>query len=353
MVRNRSIYADILRVFAICAVVLLHSAAPPMYLFNSIDPSWWWIANIIDAGTRWSVPIFLMLSGMLLLDTQYDEPMSLFFKKRFNKVILPFLVWSVIYSFWTATGHMFFHGEFQYSIQGFLVSFLEGTVYSHLGFCYYLIGLYLITPILRVYVKNATNSNLAYFLILWLIVTTVYGISLRFYDLSIAIPMQLVTGFTGYYILGYFLNRIDVKPIYRRLCYILAGFGLLVTIAGTYMLTVVNDGTLDQYFYGYLTVNVIVVATAVFLYCKYTKWPVKLSIDSSIESRSLVKLSNASWGVFLIHPMIQYVLSYMKLDYTLFNPLIGIPLNAVLTLIISFALVFVMRKIPVIKRIVP
>lgn len=107
--RNRSVYADILRVGALIGVVFLHSAAPPMYLFNSIDPSWWWIANIIDAGTRWSVPIFLMLSGMLLLDTKYDEPMSLFFKKRFNKVILPFLVWSVIYSFWTATGHMFYH----------------------------------------------------------------------------------------------------------------------------------------------------------------------------------------------------------------------------------------------------
>lgn len=48
-----------------------------------------------------------------------------------------------------------------------------------------------------------------------------------------------------------------------------------------------------------------------------------------------------------------HVLSYMKLDYTLFNPLIGIPLNAILTLIISFALVFVMQRIPVIKRIVP
>jgi surface polysaccharide O-acyltransferase-like enzyme len=350
---NRIVYADILRVCAISAVVFLHSATPPLYLFNTIDLGYWWTADIIDAATRWGVPIFIMISGMLLLDPSHDEPTSLFFKKRFNRVILPFLVWSVIYSLWSAAGHFFYHGEFNYSITGFLINFLEGKVFYHLGFFYYLIGLYLITPILRVYTKNASNGNLIYFLILWLVATVFYSIIYRFCNVSIAIQLQMATGFIGYYILGYFFNRIDIKVKWRRSSYILASLGLLITIFGTYVLTVNNNGQLDEYLYGYLTLNVIVIAAAIFIAGKYAKWPANLYSESAVPSRLLMKFSNASLGIFLIHPMILNVFTYIKLDYTLVHPLLGISLTAILTILISFVLVIIMQKIPVIKRIVP
>ena len=66
--RGRYLYADILRVSAIVGVVFLHVAAQIIYQFNTVGRGWWWTANVIDSCTRWAVPIFIMLSGMLLLD---------------------------------------------------------------------------------------------------------------------------------------------------------------------------------------------------------------------------------------------------------------------------------------------
>ena len=45
--------------------------------------------------SRVAVPLFFMVSGYLLL--RKEEPYGEFFRKRALKVVLPFLIWSVIY----------------------------------------------------------------------------------------------------------------------------------------------------------------------------------------------------------------------------------------------------------------
>ncbi len=335
------------------AVVFLHVAAPPMYQFNSITRSWWWIADVVDSSVRWAVPIFLMLSGMLLLDTKRDESVKLFFTKRINKVFIPLLVWSILYSFWKLRYGLIFHGEFLYSIPGFIRDFLTGNVYYHLGFFYYLIGLYLITPILRVYVKNASDSSLKYFLILWLIASPLYSLMGKFFNLNIAIQLQFATGFVGYFVLGYFLSIADVDIKWRRFLYVLAGLGLMIAVFGTYVLTKKKDGVLDVYFYDYLTANIIVISASIFLFFRYAKWPKKLSENTSFLRRSIARFSNASFGVFLIHPMILDVLDVLKINASFIHPLVGIPITAILTILISLVLVKLLQRVPVLNRIVP
>src|SRR5947209_7774316 len=88
------IYLDVLRAFAIVLVVLLHAAHPVTH-DATVGSSRWWAANLYEGGGRCCVPLFIMISGALLLDPGKRENLSAFFRKRVTRVIIPFLAWSL------------------------------------------------------------------------------------------------------------------------------------------------------------------------------------------------------------------------------------------------------------------
>ena len=77
------------RALACVLVVLLHVAALG---FHQWDKNWW-ASNTYDGLARISVPLFLMLSGALLLHKR--EPLGVFFKKRFRRILPPLIGWSL------------------------------------------------------------------------------------------------------------------------------------------------------------------------------------------------------------------------------------------------------------------
>jgi peptidoglycan/LPS O-acetylase OafA/YrhL len=74
----------ILRVIATIAVIAIHSTSQTM-----TQSSLGYYGNQL---ARFSVPMFLILSGFLLFQSDlnsYFLPLSKFYKKRFNKILLP------------------------------------------------------------------------------------------------------------------------------------------------------------------------------------------------------------------------------------------------------------------------
>ena len=68
--KNRIYYLDILRVIACLFVILIHSSA--QYVIENVGSLNFWTGNIIDGLSRVAVPIFVMISGALLLDKNYN-----------------------------------------------------------------------------------------------------------------------------------------------------------------------------------------------------------------------------------------------------------------------------------------
>ncbi len=95
-VTNRILWVDVIKVFSIFAVLFLHSAAPILDAYAQIEMDYWDIGNIYDASVRMAVPLFFMLTGTLLLNSK-EESLSIFFKKRLFKVVIPLIAWSFIY----------------------------------------------------------------------------------------------------------------------------------------------------------------------------------------------------------------------------------------------------------------
>ena len=95
--KKRLVWVDLLRLVAIFMVIAIHCADP----FNvspeaRSNPDYNFWGSFYGSMFRSCVPLFVMITGLLLLPVKTDT--SKFYSKRLLRVLVPFLVWSVIYN---------------------------------------------------------------------------------------------------------------------------------------------------------------------------------------------------------------------------------------------------------------
>lgn len=350
--KTKVIYADILRAFAAVTTVILHTAGPVLYESKFYNSSWWWTGNIIDSASRWCVPVFIMISGMFALDSSKEEAAGDFLGKRLLKVGLPLIFWSLVYFYWKQRYRFIYSRDLYSQFFYFFKELLEGKTYYHLWFIYMIIGFYLLTPIYKVYVKNAGTKDFIYFFGVWVLANPLFGVIRRFFNINIGIDVQFVTGFFGYFILGYFLHKNDVTPAIRKAIYALSLLSLVLTIIGTFALTANNNGRTDEYFYTYLSPNVLIMSTGVFLLFKNIRWE-KVFRNRGPLLKLLSVISSTSFGIYLMHPLVLEALSNKGISFRLVHPIIGVPVTVFITVIICFITIWIVKRIPYIRHFTP
>lgn len=345
------IYVRAVRSFAMIVIVTLHVAFPLIYLYNSIAFSHWWIANNFYIWGKIGSPLFTMVSGLLLLNPSKEQPISLFFRKRFVKVLLPFLAWSGLYTLWKI---YFWHTDL--TLKDIAISFVQGPVYYHLWFIQMILGLYLATPILRIYIRHAPRSNLTYFLSVWAITVSLLPITKRFFGFEVGIDVQVTTGFVGFFVLGYYLRDVTVNRRQAALIIAVCTFSLLFTQLATHQLTVKNSGIFDNFFVLNDSPNLLIVASGVFLILKSIDYALLFQILPPVE-KVVQWISSASLGIYFVHVMLIEILQSGKLglvlDAATMHPLIGIPVTSAVVMMCSIGVVTVLKQIPVMRNIVP
>ena len=344
-VNNRIAWLDMLRFLAIFQVILIHVGAP--IIFNEELPhSYWMAANFYESISRSCVPIFFMISGYLLLGI--NEPMTVFFRKRFSKVGIPVIVWTIAYLYSAQPAYR--NGSMNILEIGLSMvkTVFTGQYPVHLWFIYTLLGLYLVIPILRVLV-SANPSILKYFLVLWVFANPVVSLFERISDATMTSDLRifLTQGYAGYLILGYVLGQTNPSPR-------VGWAGLIAFLASALTIYLRTDALSLQtqypaiYYYDYLHFAVILMAVGFFLWIK--------SLDNIISTRNttlLRQLSDATFGIYLIH---MFVFDWLrdgwfgfKLYSWMANPLYMIPLTTLAIFFITLGIVLVFRKIPILK----
>lgn len=346
---NQNIWVDFVRATSTFAVVFLHSAAPILYKFNEVPLDHWMIGNIYDATVRMCVPLFFMITGYLLL--QKDEPLLMFFSKRINKVLIPLIVWSIFYIFWW----IYYAKNIEWSFYIFYARILSPAAF-HLWFLYAIIGIYICMPILRKVVRNSSHSFLVYYVVLWVFATSIIPIGEKISGFNSFVDLAVVSGYSGYLILGLLLGEMRITTRYFALSAMAIPVLISVTAYGTYILTVQAGGNLSEFFYGYLALNVIALSIATFIFLKYIASTAQFFSSNKIES-IIRMISSASLGIYLIHPMALDILRNgdigVKLSAFSGHPIFAIPLTAIVAFFLSFAAIFTLKKTPILKKLVP
>ena len=330
---NRYIYIEYLRVFATLAVIVVHVSGNIVRYFNGVEDHWW-IANCFDSSMRFCVPIFVMLSGALLIPKV--ESIFVFFYKRLNRILLPFAFWSSIY-----IGYELFHKLSEGNItliatvKLIFIRISLGASY-HLWYIYMIIGLYLFMPIIGKWARNSNSREILYFLLIWFTILFIEPFYPKFINIM---ELKSFTGFIGYLVLGYYLSSfVGKSKKVNIISLLLILLGLAITIFGTYLISVhKNIYIFSNTFYQYLSPNIVIMSIGLFLIIK-----------NNFEHQSFIITSIAkySFGIYLAHVFVLIALTKVGITGNLWNPILGIPFTTILCLFLSCGIVYLISKMP-------
>jgi surface polysaccharide O-acyltransferase-like enzyme len=211
--RGRPVNVDLVRTVAMFGVILLHAAGrftiTPQQL-SQLSPfgftQWSVVAIYQSFVVPLGVPLFLMLSGALLLQPNKIEPMRTFFRKRWIRIGLPAVFWCVAYFIWDFTIQ-----KIPFSIEAVVQGILNGP-YTQLWYLYVLAVLYLLTPVLRIIIAHADETIIQYLVMVWVVGVSVIPLFSLLTGYQLNSNVFTLTGYVGFYVLGTYLRR-DVAGV--------------------------------------------------------------------------------------------------------------------------------------------
>jgi surface polysaccharide O-acyltransferase-like enzyme len=347
-------WADRLRNLATLLVIAIHVSGPLAEQLPDMNTWAWWISNWWDGTARASVPIFVLLSGALLLSKDY--PTGPFLKKRLTKVLVPGLFWMCIYMLYSYIAKQQ-PATFVQAIR----TIVEGPVHYHLWFIYLIVGLYLVYPLLRPWVRQATDAEYLYIFALCAMASWGYKILWTFWGISIGMYWETFSNNVGYFILGAYLFQKPLQteaphPLLKTWRFTnrqimwgaiaLIVIGSTLTTFGTYYASMyLNGGKFHKYFYDYLTPNVGMAVIGWFMLAKVA-W----------NSRPLLEIEKefaaASFGIYLTHVLIMDWWAQCGYWFGAGYPGKTIPVVIGLVAVTGFLLVKVIKALPGGNRIV-
>ena len=260
-------YFDRLRLMAAISVVYMHVAAGPLRAAINTD---WHFINILTCFAFTAVPLFLMMSGYLILNSEKTADISFLFKKRLPHLVVPLVGWSAVAILWRMIASQ------DYSISRFfdeMLSTLHTPAWIHLWYMYALIVLYIISPVLYGGLRSLDKKgHILVFSIICLIsartmLQALAPDSIKEYtEVSLLTDLDILGGTLAIFLLGYYLGKLQKRI--PNIILIGAIILLLATIViGTYILTKRN-GYFDQTFQYQYSGFEVVLAACIFLLFK-------------------------------------------------------------------------------------
>ena len=341
-------WLDSLRALAMLGVIIIHISSPLVNMTYNKNMPYWWIGSVVDSAVRFAVPLFLMLSGATLLGKEYK--LSDFYKRRFSRVLVPFLFWMVVYWAyrWTTLAPKAQPLDISAIWNWATGLFLKEGISKHFWYVYMILFIYLFVPFLGKGLRKLNKSAISNILLLWVVLTfTFKSVPLNMYGWSGDYGSKLLGFFlySGFLVLGFYLSKL---PVYSSRIRISAAavfiLSVLVSAVSTYFFSQ-KAHKLDLSMYSYLSINTIIQSIAIFMWIK----------DSSIKNKliSLIQtnISNYSYGIYLVHILVISFLFDNGIYWKFAHPLLSLPLLTFIVLVCSFGIIFVLRKIPLGKYI--
>jgi len=215
--------------------------------------------------------------------------------------------------------------------------------------------MYLILPVLRLMIHPHTDKTILWYLIgLWLIFQPILATLNKFWGFRLKLNVPLTTGFVCFLILGYLLGEVGLSRGRVILSAVIWATGTLVTIVGTYVLTRRAD-QFDGFFYDFVSLNVILASAAAFLLLRRIS-ETKL-LTSAVAYAVVRSLATTTFGIYLVHVLVLELLRgwipFLQINSSMANAIWSLPLVSILVFLVSFLIVCLLQKIPILKQIVP
>ena len=350
---TRSAYLDILRLLCSYLVVLGHTAAQEWGNIP-VTSGEWHVVNAFDCFPMSGVLLFFMISGTLFLNENYNLSIKKLYVKKILHIVIIYHVWLLIYNIIP-----FLQGDIAWSFvnikEKIVFDTLEGVGIYHLWFLEDLIPLYLITPIIKEAFrkKEMCEYFLGLYIIMGIVMTTVLLFDFPgkylvegYYNRT---TWVMLTGYIGYYVAGHYIHSFVTKEPTKKQKVLLAITAILSYVA---VISICSIDALKKNEPSVIMNTPFGIPHFIAPICIFVL--AKFGFDKlDVSKHSWIKLmSKASLGIYLIHPIVINIFNGIGISTIEPHPLIMIPVFSILVYSISALLVFVMLKIPGVKKLV-
>lgn len=329
--KKHVVYADILRIMAAFAVVMLHVAGARVVIEPAGNDRFMW-ATFFDCVTRWSVPLFIMLSGMLFLRKDKEISIKRLYTRNILRIVTAFVFWSFVYGVYGA------YSETHQIKEALIIGFEripKGP--THMWYLFRIVGLYMVLPFVKRMTDNFTKREAEYFIGLGFVITFV---TKTLSDLKVLTPyidyinnfeICVAAGYVCLFVAGWYIDNFDHKLPFR-ICAYLSGIAGFVYMFVTTVHFSKERGFIADEFMSFKSVGAFTMAFALMLLFK------QLFKEKTLPRRLVSHIamwSKYTFGIYLVHAMLLNI-STGKGWFVLTNmPYAGIPLEALIVFVIS------------------
>jgi surface polysaccharide O-acyltransferase-like enzyme len=359
---KRIIWLDLVKFIAIFMMIAVHCT-------DNVTPAersepWYnlW-GSFYGSFMRPAIPLFVMVTGALLLPVKQNS--ITFYNKRLTRVVIPFLIWSVLYNLFpwftgllglssTVINDFFAWAEPDQSFMRALyhilmIPFNFSPFAIQMWYVYLLIGLYLYMPIFSAWVKQASVKEQRFFLIVWFV--SLFIPYIREYltkDLWGTCSwnefglLYYFAGFNGYLLLGYYIINHPADLSWKKLAFTgIPSFtlGYCITFFGFKSITATPGQPVElvELFFTYCTPNVLLMTLPIFLTAK------KLTVRSQKAKRFLINISTCTFGIWMSHYLFLGP-CYMLIESLPIHTMLKMIVCTILLLTVTWAFVHIVRK---------
>lgn len=353
MTKKRIFYYDVLRAIAIIGIVFCHASIA--FVLKGVNSPTFYISAFFDCLRDFSIPIFVMLSGALLIGRK--DSLADFFKKRLSRLFIPFLFWVAIYICYSV---IYIKHSFDISNAIDIFFGTSGTLGVAFWFIWMIIIIYCGIFVINKCIEfgNGKRENFEKELIGILTVLSVIYIVCSHFGLFSPYSSKLLyfMSFITYIIIGYFISHYDLAGS-RISTNKMILVTLLVSCAlyGYYIFGFVVPKSIQAghfVYKGYFNLLILTLSVNVFVLFKYlSKTSHFINIEDKSLGNALITVSKYSFGIYLCHYLILHILkiNLYPLHHNQ-NPILWIPLLVILTVLISLAILGILNKIPYMNK---
>lgn len=346
---KKKVWIELLRALCILSVILNHTC---MTIINNstLDKIGMYNYIVLDEIfqiVRFAVPCFVMISGYLLLNRNKELPVKKLMQYT-GRMFLVLLIFGTIYSILEIV-----ISSKSFSVvtvfQG-LLNMLEGNSWSHMWYVYMLIGLYIITPVLKAFIAGTDIRTFGIILgVLYIgncaipMINNIFGINLENY--------MILNVYVMYYLLGAYLNNPDNALVKnKKAVYFLGIAALLVSCISELLVLLIRHET-ASWNHGASNLMTPLYSLAVFMFFmdhfKHTK--------KAVITKAGLYIAKYSFAMYLIHPVfINVTYKMLHISPLKFSPLIfcGILVFFIIFAIISYFASWIIKKIPLLNKLI-
>lgn len=363
-IHGRRLDLELMRVIACFFVIFNHTGENGFFRFSLCDSGSlrFWVYLAVSIFCKFSVPLFFMVSGALLLER--EESLGRLWRHRIGKIALVLLAWSFFYyldEVWL--------GWREFRLGDFAGQFLWGNWNLSFWYLYAYLAMLMTLPLLRKFAGSLTNREF------------VYLFSLAFVFSSLLPVLQYLLwqenhSFNSDFQLGWVCAQIFVCPLLgyfmrkripdfwsgRRLALLwTANLGGILVTAGLTVWKAFLTGMLDEnHSQSFYNLFAVLNAASVFAACTYLAGR-KAALRRPLLRRLcalLQSMGSCTLGIYLLHLFFHQRLPFMGRLWDVFRVRLGLGdmisafLYCGVIFLMGYGVTLVMKRVPLARRLV-